>query len=203
MNTVPTLDLRVAVLSYNNMSVPARDPAVDQGAPPTISVVVVTWNRRELLQACLASLSRQTHPSYEVVVVDNGSTDGSVEMVRALALSYPVPLRLIANPSNLGFCAANNQGFAASRSEMVALLNNDAEAEPGWLEALEAAIRLHPDVGMAASKILVWEARTGPTRPPEQAGAGQGPAEATLLQQRSVVLASLLEGHTSLPLLAV
>jgi GT2 family glycosyltransferase len=126
---------------------------------PIISVVVVNWNRRELLRACLASLARQSHPRFEVVVVDNGSQDGSAEIVLELAAAYPVPLRLIANSSNQGFCAANNQGFAASRSEMVALLNNDAEAEPGWLEALEAVIRLHDDVGMAASKILVWENR--------------------------------------------
>ena len=137
------------VLSYNNMPVAAGDR--------TISVVVVTWNRRKLLEACLASLARQNHPSFEVVVVDNGSDDGSVDMVLDLSASYPVPLRLIANSFNRGFCAANNQGFAASPSELVALLNNDAEAEPGWLEALEAVIRIHDDVGMAASKILVWE----------------------------------------------
>jgi GT2 family glycosyltransferase len=145
----PAPNCRIAVLSYNNMSASAGDPV--------ISVVVVTWNRRDLLQACLASLARQTHPSFEVVVVDNGSDDGSAAMVQDLALSFPAPLRLIANSSNLGFCAANNQGFAASQSELVALLNNDAEAEPGWLEALEAVIRLHDDIGMAASKILVWE----------------------------------------------
>jgi GT2 family glycosyltransferase len=74
-----------------------------------------------------------------------------------MASSFPVPLRLIENASNRGFCAANNQGFAASQSELVALLNNDAEAEPGWLEALETVIRTAADVGMAASKILVWE----------------------------------------------
>jgi GT2 family glycosyltransferase len=142
------------------MPATAGDPMV--GSQVTISVVVVTWNRRELLQACLASLARQTHPRFEVVVVDNGSEDGSAAMVRDLVASYPVPLRLIANSSNRGFCAANNQGFAASQAELVALLNNDAEAEPGWLEALEAAIRLHDDVGMAASKILVWE---DPRRP--------------------------------------
>jgi len=124
---------------------------------PVISVVVVTWNRRELLRACLASLARQGHPRFEVVVVDNGSEDGSAVLVRELAESYPVPLRLIANSSNLGFCAANNQGFASSQAELVALLNNDAEAEPGWLEALESVIRLYDDVGMAASKILVWD----------------------------------------------
>ena len=64
---------------------------------------------------------------------------------------------MIDNPLNYGFCRANNQGFRTSDSEFIALLNNDAEAEPGWLAALEAAIRTSPEVGMAASKILVWE----------------------------------------------
>jgi len=90
-------------------------------------------------------------------VVDNGSDDGSPELIRELAPSYPVPLRLIVNSTNLGFCAANNQGIAASQSELVALLNNDAEADPGWLAALESVIRSSDDVGMVASKILVWE----------------------------------------------
>jgi len=64
---------------------------------------------------------------------------------------------LIKNTSNLGFCAANNQGIAAAKGDFVALLNNDAEAEPGWLAALERACSRGPDVGMAASKVLVWE----------------------------------------------
>ncbi len=66
-------------------------------------------------------------------------------------------MNLIRNPDNRGFCAANNQGFAASDSEFVALLNNDAEAEPDWLEKLASAFDGRPDVGMAASKILVYE----------------------------------------------
>ena len=119
--------------------------------------MVVNWNRGQLLRACLDSLARQRHSSFEVIVVDNGSADESPAMVREMAASFPAPLRLIVNPTNRGFCAANNQGFAASRSELVALLNNDAEADPGWLGALEQAIGTAPDVGMAASKILVWE----------------------------------------------
>jgi len=78
-------------------------------------------------------------------------------MIEGLAKTFPVPLHRIANSSNLGFCAANNQAIAQSSSEMIALLNNDAEADPGWLEALESAIRREEDIGMAASKILVWE----------------------------------------------
>ena len=108
---------------------------------PTICVVVVNWDRRELLRACLDSLAAQTHPSFEVCVVDNGSTDGSADFVESLISSFPVPLRLLRNQSNIGFCAGNNQGIKATQNELIVLLNNDAEAEPGWLEALEAAIR--------------------------------------------------------------
>jgi GT2 family glycosyltransferase len=136
---------------------PAGNPVTATANDPTVTVVVVNWNRRDLLRNCLDSLAHQTHPSFEVVVLDNGSNDGSADLVRELTSSYPVPLRLIANSTNRGFCAANNQGFASSRSELVALLNNDAEADPTWLQDLESVIRLYDDVGMAASKILVWE----------------------------------------------
>jgi hypothetical protein len=117
-----------------------------------ISVVVVNWNRRELLRACLASLARQTGVEFETIVVDNGSTDGSAEMAER-----EFGRRVIRNTENRGFCAANNQGIAAARGEFIALLNNDAEAEPGWLAALERACSGRADVGMAASKVLVWE----------------------------------------------
>jgi GT2 family glycosyltransferase len=140
--------------------VPPSQPLVPQRQftpKKAVSVIVVNWNRRNLLEACLRSLAAQTHADFEVIVVDNGSTDASPALVEELARSYPVPLRLIANSTNRGFCAANNQGFGASDSELAALLNNDAEAEPGWLAALETAIRSSENVGMAASKIVVWE----------------------------------------------
>jgi GT2 family glycosyltransferase len=118
---------------------------------------VVNWNRRDLLQACLQSLKRQQiNQPVEVVVVDNGSNDGSPEMVLNERGNNPL-IRVVLNRENRGFCAANNQGFAASDTEFVALLNNDAEAEPGWLAALASAFEGRPDVGMAASKILVHE----------------------------------------------
>lgn len=118
--------------------------------------MVVNWDRRDLLRACLASLRSQTCRDFEIIVVDNGSRDGSAEMVKA---EFP-GVRLIENAENRGFCAANNQGFAIARGRCVALLNNDAEADPRWLEELLRAFELGDDVGMAASKILVWESRT-------------------------------------------
>ena len=112
-------------------------------------MVVVTWNRRDLLRSCLQSLTRQQlNQPFEVVVVDNGSNDGSPEMVLREFGSEPAfRLKLIRNPDNRGFCAANNQGFAASTSELVALLNNDAEAEPDWLQALTGAFEDGREIG--------------------------------------------------------
>jgi GT2 family glycosyltransferase len=120
---------------------------------------VVNWNRRDLLRACLQSLALQTvRDQFEVVVVDNGSTDGSAEMAAdEFSDTGAYRVQLVRNSENRGFCAANNQGFSASDSEFVALLNNDAEADPGWLAALLEAFEHGPDVGMAASKILVYE----------------------------------------------
>jgi GT2 family glycosyltransferase len=118
-----------------------------------VSVIVVNWNRRDLLRACLESLKTQTESEFEIIVIDNGSADRSPEMVQR---DYP-SVRLIRNRENRGFCAANNQGIHASQADFVALLNNDAEAESGWLEALLAVFAGRPDCGMAASKILVYE----------------------------------------------
>ena len=122
-------------------------------------MVIVTWNRKELLKSCLESLRlQQLKQPFEVIVVDNGSQDGSAEMARReFGSGAPFQLTIIQNTENRGFCAANNQGFAVSGSELIALLNNDAEADPEWLSSLASAFDGRPDVGMAASKILVHE----------------------------------------------
>ena len=122
-----------------------------------ISVIIVNWNRRDLLQACLRSLAGQEETRFEIILVDNGSTDGSLDMAETELSSVPVSARFVRNAENRGFCAANNQGIAIARGEFIALLNNDAEAEPGWLAALLGALQMDPRIGMAASKILVYE----------------------------------------------
>jgi GT2 family glycosyltransferase len=117
-----------------------------------ITVVIVNWNRKELLRACLRSLRTQENVTFETIVVDNGSSDGSADMAER-----EFGAQVIRNQENRGFCAANNQGIAVARGEFVALLNNDAEAEPGWLAELQRACASRAEVGMAASKVLVWE----------------------------------------------
>jgi GT2 family glycosyltransferase len=131
---------------------------MDGTRPVMVSVVIVTWNRRELLRNCLQSLALQQGPRFEVILVDNSSSDGSVEMAeREFGATGRLILRVICNSENRGFCTANNQGIALAQGAFIALLNNDAEAEPGWIEGLAGAFTARPAVGMAASKILVWE----------------------------------------------
>lgn len=121
-------------------------------------MIVVNWNRKDLLRQCLKSLMQQDLEVVEIIVVDNGSTDGSLAVLeQEFGSGAKFPLRVIKNGENRGFCAANNQGIAVACGEFVALLNNDAEAQPGWIEELRKGFDRGADVGMVASKILVWD----------------------------------------------
>ena len=115
-----------------------------------VAIVILNWNGLGYLQDCLASLQAQTYTDWQVIVVDNGSTDGSVEWV---AENFP-QARLIRNETNMGFAAPNNQAIRASDAEYIVTLNNDTRADPRWLEALVSAADEHPDVGMCMSKML-------------------------------------------------
>jgi GT2 family glycosyltransferase len=114
------------------------------------TVIVLNWNGRDLLEECLSSLAAQTDQDFETLVVDNGSTDGSVDFVRA---NFP-KVRIMALPENYGFAKGNNIGMRAVRTERIALLNNDTRVDPAWLEKLNAAMDAHDDVGLCASKML-------------------------------------------------
>lgn len=119
-------------------------------------MVIVNWNRAEMLSTCLNSLSDQTFRDFEAIVVDNGSTDGSVRRVRS---QFP-DVSLIALGENTGFSVANNIGIRAACGEYMALLNNDAEAESHWLEELVKVLRTHSEIGFCASKMVLWDDRS-------------------------------------------
>ena len=120
------------------------------GEEPLVSVIVVNFNGKRFLETCFDSLARQTYRSFETILVDNASGDGSVEYVRE---RFPW-VRVIDSGSNLGFAAANNLGIEASAGSLIATLNNDTAVSPGWLGALAGAMMSEDSVGMCASKMV-------------------------------------------------
>lgn len=120
-----------------------------------VTVVIPNWNGERFLELCLSSLERQSFEDFETILVDNGSTDGSLDLIA----KYFPEVSVVSLDENRGFSAAANAGIKASGSELVALLNNDTEQDPGWLEALVRAADSHPDAGSFASKMLDFQDR--------------------------------------------
>jgi GT2 family glycosyltransferase len=115
-------------------------------------ILLVNWNGKNDTLACLASLRKASYQPRHILVVDNASTDGSVEAIRA---QFP-EVEVLANPRNERFAAANNQGMQMALqagAELVLLLNNDTEVAPDFLDHLVQAVHSRDDAGMAAPKI--------------------------------------------------
>jgi GT2 family glycosyltransferase len=126
----------------------ALSPAPAMSSAPTVSIVIPNWNGAEWLPGLLASLQRQTRRPGETIVVDNGSLDGSLELLRAAA-----GVTVIALDRNTGFAYAANRGITAASGELVALLNADIVLEPEWLERMQTAIAA-PGVASVACKMM-------------------------------------------------
>jgi GT2 family glycosyltransferase len=121
-----------------------------------VSVVIANWNLNNLLYECLQSVHENSeNVIFEVIVVDNGSSDGSVEMVR----KYFPYVRLIENTDNLGFNVATNQAIEASQGRYMLLLNNDTVVTPGTLAQLVEYMDAHPGVGIVGPKLVYPDGR--------------------------------------------
>ncbi len=120
----------------------------------TVSVVIPNLNGEKLLPICLETLKTQIFQDFEVIVVDNGSRDGSLALLRD---RYP-DVKIISLDKNYGFAYAVNRGIEAASGELICLLNNDIELDPGWMEAMYKALREHPKAGSCGPKMLrYWE----------------------------------------------
>ena len=117
---------------------------------PVVSIVVLNYNGRPWLERCLPAAVAETASDCELIVVDNGSTDGSVEFVQQ---AFP-SVRIAALASNVGFAAGNNAGAQQAHGRYLAFLNNDAAPQRGWLAALRAELDMRPATGLAASCIV-------------------------------------------------
>jgi GT2 family glycosyltransferase len=114
------------------------------------SIVVVNYNGRKWLERCLGAAIAQLEPDDELVLVDNGSNDDSVDWVRR---TFP-QVHVVALPSNAGFAGGNNAGVRAATGDYIAFLNNDAAPCPGWLAALRRPLDTVHDVALATSLIV-------------------------------------------------
>jgi GT2 family glycosyltransferase len=115
------------------------------------SIIIVNWNGEHLLQECLDSVFSQTYPDFEVIFVDNNSSDNSAEYV---SCNYP-SVKLISMECNSGFSGGNIEGLKHATGEFIVLLNNDARLSPTWLHIVISTLRSNKDVGFCASKILI------------------------------------------------
>lgn len=126
-----------------------------QSSRALISIVIPTWNGARHLAVCFNALRRQTLPPYEIILVDNASTDETRLIVER---DHP-EVQYIRLPVNRLFAGACNVGMRAARGQFVALLNNDTEADEHWLENVAATFNQHPDAGFVASKLRLFDQR--------------------------------------------
>ncbi|MCX6546025.1 MAG: glycosyltransferase family 2 protein [Acidobacteria bacterium] len=117
---------------------------------PDVSVIVVNYNGRAWLDVCLASLAAQRDVPAEVVLIDNGSSDGSAAFV---AERFP-SVRLVRLDRNLGFAGGNNAGARQANGRLLAFVNNDTEVDPRWVSTLKAVFDRDSGVGLATSRIV-------------------------------------------------
>lgn len=126
---------------------PTMKAALEQGAAmPLVSIIILTFNRLDVTQACLDSIQRHTPQPHEIIMVDNGSSDGTVEWLKKRVAIQPT-IRLIENSTNCGFSAGCNQGIQAARGEYLLLLNNDTVVTADWLAGMLECLK-DPQVGI-------------------------------------------------------
>ena len=132
-----------------------RQIRVPRSATPTVSVIIPTYGKVEFTLCCLASIAAYPpEASIEVIVVDDATQDGSTSCLAAVQ-----GIRLIVNPSNLGYLRSCNTAARVANGEFLLLLNNDTQVMPGWLDALLTPFRCRGDVGAVGSKLLYPDGR--------------------------------------------
>jgi GT2 family glycosyltransferase len=123
---------------------------------PFVSVIILNYNGYQCLKVCLPSLVKTDYPKFEIIVVDNGSTDQSVDYLRN---NWQHCIRIIELHENLGFAEGNNIGILNANGEIIAILNNDIEVEGNWLRSAVGALLSDRKVAAVQSKIMQYAER--------------------------------------------
>ena len=137
-----------------------------------VSIIIPCWNQIEFTQQCIAALKSHTRPAWELIVVDNGSTDGTGTYLAGVRDMSTVPVTVVSNATNVGFPAAINQGLRLARGEYLVMLNNDVAVTDGWLDQLIALVNARSGAAEAATGTLGNAEADGGGRPSVDSGAG-------------------------------
>ncbi|MGD0884922.1 MAG: glycosyltransferase family 2 protein [Thermodesulfovibrionales bacterium] len=124
---------------------------------PQTGIIIVNYNGKDVIIDCLRALERQSLKDFDLIIVDNGSSDNSLDLIRNFSPkhSFIDPPKIVALNSNKGFAAGNSAGLGHTEADYVAVLNNDAEPERNWLRDLVIAMETNPNAGICASKLIV------------------------------------------------
>ena len=119
---------------------------------PLVSILIINHNGKKYLKDCITSLWNQTYSNFELILIDNKSSDDSVELVQR---SFP-DVKIISNQDNLGFAYGCNIGIRASKGSLICLFNHDAIADKDWLSTLVIAIQRSENIAAVAGKVYYW-----------------------------------------------
>ena len=140
-------DLSAAQTGAAEEALPAAKKPPHTLQKSQVSIVILTYNQLNVTQECIDSIRQFTPEAHELIFVDNGSTDGTIPWLRALAKQHP-NCRIIENPTNLGFARGCNQGIKAASGEHILLLNNDVVVTDGWLSGMLECLAAEPGIGI-------------------------------------------------------
>jgi GT2 family glycosyltransferase len=124
----------------------------------SVSVIVLNWNGKRFLQKCIGSLLNQSYQNYEIILVDNGSTDSSLAFVESI-FGKPSKLKLVAFDKNYGFSKGNNMGIKLVNSKFIIVLNNDTEVGKDFVKKLVQTAEGKDDVGSVGCRILFMNSK--------------------------------------------
>lgn len=122
-----------------------------------VSIIIVNWNAKQYLHDCISSLENQSYGDFEIILVDNASSDGSVEFIEK---NFP-KVQVIKNKDNLGFAEGNNIGIKNSKGDLIALFNPDAVADKEWLGTLVSILKGSDRIGGVAGKLFYYGDKFG------------------------------------------
>jgi len=159
-----------------------------------VSVIIINFNGEKVVHECLLALEKHTHFDFEIILIDNGSSDNTLKVIDEFLqkTSIKTPVKIVALKRNLGFSGGNIEGLRHTSGNYIALLNNDTEPKEGWLAELVKHMEDNPEIGVCATKLLVFgsdqvdSAGDGYTRTLKGFKHGEGEGSTKLNKQKFV-----------------